>query len=151
MIYWSEVATALSRNLSTWNNFRERSGKFWIKSKIYRDAIVINHDEIPAHNTFNSLRQRLEPEGFVEIHRHFVSKNFAQDLSLFYVTTGWNKKGITGTISFLYDYTRLTFGEKLLGDQEKSQFGIKTSINRKTGISLGFGFGFRLNDEFDDD
>jgi len=40
--------------------------------KIYRDVIGINHNEIPAHNTFNTLRQRLGPEGFVEIHQHFV-------------------------------------------------------------------------------
>jgi hypothetical protein len=50
---------------------RELSEKL-AKIKIYRDAIGINHDEIPAHNTFNTLRQRLGPEGFVEIHRHFV-------------------------------------------------------------------------------
>ena len=49
---------------------RELSEKL-AKIKIYRDAIGINHDEIPAHNTFNTLRQRLGPEGFVEIHRHF--------------------------------------------------------------------------------
>jgi len=53
--------------------------------------------------------------------------------------------------TFLLIEINNTFDEKLLDDQEKSQFGIKTSINRKTGISLGFGFGFRLNDEFDDD
>ncbi|RLB27491.1 MAG: hypothetical protein DRG66_05315, partial [Deltaproteobacteria bacterium] len=50
---------------------RELSEKL-AKIKIYRDAIGINHDEIPAHNTFNTLRQRLGPEGFVEIHRHFL-------------------------------------------------------------------------------
>jgi hypothetical protein len=50
---------------------RELSEKL-AKIKIYRDAIGINHEEIPAHNTFNTLRQRLGPEGFVEIHRHFV-------------------------------------------------------------------------------
>ena len=50
---------------------RELSEKL-SKIKIYRDAIGINHDEIPAHNTFNTLRQRLGPEGFVEIHRHFA-------------------------------------------------------------------------------
>jgi hypothetical protein len=49
---------------------RELSEKL-AKIRIYRDAIGINHDEIPAHNTFNTLRQRLGPEGFVEIHRHF--------------------------------------------------------------------------------
>ena len=50
---------------------RELSDKL-AKIKIYRDAIGINHYEIPAHNTFNTLRQRLGPEGFVEIHQHFV-------------------------------------------------------------------------------
>ncbi len=50
---------------------RELSGKL-ARIKIYRDVIGINHNEIPAHNTFNTLRQRLGPEGFVEIHRHFV-------------------------------------------------------------------------------
>jgi len=50
---------------------RELSEKL-AKIKIYRNAIGINSDEIPAHNTFNTLRQRLGPEGFVEIHRHFV-------------------------------------------------------------------------------
>jgi hypothetical protein len=50
---------------------RELSEKL-AKVKIYRDAIGISHREIPAHNTFNTLRQRLGPEGFVKIHRHFV-------------------------------------------------------------------------------
>jgi hypothetical protein len=50
---------------------RELSEKL-AKIKIYRNAIGINHDEIPAHNTFNTLRQRLGPEGFIEIHRHFA-------------------------------------------------------------------------------
>jgi hypothetical protein len=50
---------------------RELSEKL-AKIKIYRDAITIGRDEIPAHNTFNTLRQRLAPKGFVEIHRHFV-------------------------------------------------------------------------------
>jgi len=50
---------------------RELSEKL-SKIKIYRDAIGINHDEIPAHNTFNTLRQRLGPEGFAEIHRYFI-------------------------------------------------------------------------------
>jgi hypothetical protein len=42
------------------------------KIKIYRDAIGIHYNDIPAHNTFNTLRQRLGPEGFVEIHRQFL-------------------------------------------------------------------------------
>jgi len=50
---------------------RELSEKL-ARIKIYRDVIGIKHNEIPAHNTFNTLRQRLGPEGFVAIHRHFV-------------------------------------------------------------------------------
>jgi len=49
---------------------RELSEKL-AKIKIYRDAIGINRDEIPAHNTFNTLRQRVGQQGFVEIHRLF--------------------------------------------------------------------------------
>jgi len=58
---------------------RELSDKL-AKIKIYRDAIGINHDEIPAHNTFNSLRQRLGPEGFVEIHQHLVLQAYKMGL-----------------------------------------------------------------------
>ncbi len=54
---------------------RELSEKL-AKIKIYRDAIGISYHEIPAHNTFSTLRQRLGPEGFVEIHRHFVLKAY---------------------------------------------------------------------------
>lgn len=54
---------------------RELSEKL-ARIKIYRDVIDINHNEIPAHNTFNTLRQRLGPEGFVEIHRHFVLQTY---------------------------------------------------------------------------
>ena len=46
------------------------------KIKIYRDTIGIKQHEIPAHNTFNTLRQRLGPGGFVEIHQHFVLKAY---------------------------------------------------------------------------
>lgn len=50
---------------------RELSEKL-AKNPIYRDAVGINSNEIPAHNTFHTLRQRLGPEGFAQIHRHFV-------------------------------------------------------------------------------
>ena len=50
---------------------RELSEKL-AKIQIYREAIGIERSMIPAHNTFNTLRGRLGPEGFVEIHRHFV-------------------------------------------------------------------------------
>lgn len=39
---------------------------------IYREAVGISSSDIPAHNTFNSLRQRLGEEGLVQIHQHFV-------------------------------------------------------------------------------
>lgn len=42
------------------------------KNPIYRDAVGISSNEIPAHNTFHTLRKRLGPEGFSRIHRHFV-------------------------------------------------------------------------------
>jgi len=50
---------------------RELSEKL-AKIRIYREAIGISRHEIPAHNTFNTLRQRLGPEGFVQLHQHFV-------------------------------------------------------------------------------
>ena len=42
------------------------------KNPIYREAVGIRSYEIPAHNTFHTLRQRLGPEGFSRIHGHFV-------------------------------------------------------------------------------
>ena len=42
------------------------------KNPVYRDAVGIRSNEIPAHNTFHTPRQRLGPEGFSRIHRHFV-------------------------------------------------------------------------------
>ena len=50
---------------------RELSEKL-AKVRIYREAIGISRHNIPAHNTFNTLRQRLGPEGFVQIHKLFV-------------------------------------------------------------------------------
>ena len=58
---------------------RELSEKL-SKIQIYRDVIGISRDEIPAHNTFNTLRQRLGPDGFVEIHRCFVSQAYKKGL-----------------------------------------------------------------------
>jgi hypothetical protein len=52
---------------------RELSEKL-SKIKIYRKAIGISSHAIPAHNTFNTLRQRLGPEGFIQIHKLFVMK-----------------------------------------------------------------------------
>lgn len=39
------------------------------KNDLYR---FVTGDIQPAHNTFNTLRKRLGPEGFIEIHRRFV-------------------------------------------------------------------------------
>ena len=50
---------------------RELSKKL-ATNPIYRHAIGICSTEIPAHNTFHTLRQRIGPEGFVRIHQHFV-------------------------------------------------------------------------------
>ncbi len=50
---------------------RELSEKL-SKINIYREAIGISRHEIPAHNTFNTLRHRLGPQGFIRIHQHFV-------------------------------------------------------------------------------
>jgi len=50
---------------------RELSDKL-AKIRIYRKAIDIDHHDIPAHNTFHTLRQRLGPEGFFQIHQRFV-------------------------------------------------------------------------------
>jgi len=58
---------------------RELSEKL-AKNPIYRDAIGISFKEIPAHNTFNTLRQRLGPEGFARIHRHFVLQAYETGL-----------------------------------------------------------------------
>jgi len=50
---------------------RELSEKL-AKIRIYREAIGIGQHEIPAHNTFHTLRQRLGPKGFFQIHQSFV-------------------------------------------------------------------------------
>ena len=58
---------------------RELSEKL-AKIQIYREAIAIKRDNIPAHNTFNTLRSRLGPEGFVQIHRHFILQAYKTGL-----------------------------------------------------------------------
>ncbi len=58
---------------------RELSEKL-AKIRIYREAIGIGHYEIPAHNTFHTLRQRLGPEGFFKIHQRFVLEAYKVDL-----------------------------------------------------------------------
>jgi len=48
--------------------------------EIYRQAIGIRRHEVPAHNTFHTLRQRLGPEGFVRVHEHFVRQAWTAGL-----------------------------------------------------------------------
>jgi len=50
------------------------------KNPIYRKAVGIRSNEIPAHNTFNTLRQKLGPEGFARIHRYFVLQAYEAGL-----------------------------------------------------------------------
>jgi len=93
---------------------RELSEKL-AKIKIYRNAIGIQSDEIPAHNTFNTLRQRLGPEGFIEIHRHFVLQ--AYKLGLLTPPISDLPKMVRGRIILIGDSTFLkavasTKGEK---------------------------------------
>lgn len=47
------------------------------KNDLYR---FITRNTQPSHNTFNTLRRRLGPRGFIEIHKRFVKK--AQSLGL---------------------------------------------------------------------
>jgi len=50
---------------------RELSEKL-AKIQIYREAIGISRHNIPSHNTFHTLRQRLGPQGFIRIHERLV-------------------------------------------------------------------------------
>ena len=58
---------------------RELSEKL-AKIQIYREATGIKRNRVPAHNTFNALRGKLGPEGFVQIHQHFVLRAFNSGL-----------------------------------------------------------------------
>lgn len=58
---------------------RELSDKL-AKNPIYRQVVGISSSEIPAHNTFHTLRQKLGPEGFARIHRHFVLQAYEAGL-----------------------------------------------------------------------
>jgi len=83
---------------------RELSEKL-AKIKIYRDAIGINRDEIPAHNTFNTLRQRVGQQGFVEIHQHFLLQ--AYKLGLLTPPISGLPKMVRGRIILIGDSTFL--------------------------------------------
>ena len=41
------------------------------QNDLYR---FVTQDIQPSHNTFNTLRKRLGPKGFIEIHKSFVNK-----------------------------------------------------------------------------
>ena len=41
------------------------------QNDLYR---FVTEDIQPSHNTFNTLKRRLSPDGFIEIHKHFVRK-----------------------------------------------------------------------------
>jgi len=58
---------------------RELSEKL-TKIQIYREAIGIKRNMVPSHNTFNTLRSRLGPEGFVQIHQHFILQAYKTGL-----------------------------------------------------------------------
>jgi len=58
---------------------RELSDKL-SKIQIYREAIGIKRNMVPAHNTFNTLRSRLGPEGFVQIHQHLILQAYQTGL-----------------------------------------------------------------------
>ena len=60
---------------------RELSEKL-AKIGIYSEAVGIGRQDIPAHNTFHTLRQRLGPEGFVQIHQRFVLEAYKVGLLL---------------------------------------------------------------------
>lgn len=82
---------------------------------IYRQAIGVGHNEIPAHNTFTTLRQRLGPEGFIRIHQYFVQH--AHKIGLLTPPIQKLPKMIAGKIILLGDSTFLkavasTKGEK---------------------------------------
>jgi hypothetical protein len=47
------------------------------KNDLYR---FITRDTQPSHNTFNTLRKRLGPNGFIEIHKRFVNKAHSRGL-----------------------------------------------------------------------
>jgi hypothetical protein len=47
------------------------------KNDLYR---FITRDTQPSHNTFNALRRRLGPIGFIEIHKRFVKKAYSLGL-----------------------------------------------------------------------
>lgn len=93
---------------------RELSEKL-ATNPIYRHAVGVRSTDIPAHNTFHTLRQRLGPEGFVRIHQHFVGQ--AHKIGLLTPPLATVPKKLRETIILIGDSTFLlavasTKGEK---------------------------------------
>ena len=77
-----EISLVLARILKVKERIssdRELSDKL-SKIQIYREAIGIKRNMVPAHNTFNTLRSRLGPEGFIQIHQHFILQAYKTGL-----------------------------------------------------------------------
>ena len=93
---------------------RELSQKL-ARIQIYREAVGMSPHDIPAHNTFHTLRQRLGPAGFVRIHQHLVLK--AHEIGLLTPPIPDLPKRVRGKIILIGDSTFLkavacTKGEK---------------------------------------
>ena len=96
---------------------RELSEKL-TKIQIYREATGINRTEIPAHNTFNTLRRRLGPEGFVEIHKHLIQQ--AHKTGLLTPPIPNLPKKVTGKIILIGDSTFLKSVASSKGEKDES-------------------------------
>lgn len=82
---------------------------------IYRQAVGLTGENLPAHNTFHTLRQRLGPNGFIRIHHHFVQQ--ASSLGLLVPPLNNLPEMLAGKIILIGDSTFLiatasTKGEK---------------------------------------
>ena len=95
---------------------RELSDKL-AKNPIYREAIGIKRDEIPAHNTFNTLRQRLGPEGFASIHGCFVLQSYKAGLLI--PPLEKLPEIVRGKIILIADSTFLRAGASTKGEKDE--------------------------------
>jgi len=83
---------------------RELSDKI-SRNELYRFITHIDHEHIPAHNTFNSLRDRLGVDGLKKIHSNFVST--ANSLGLLTPTIEGFPKNMRKGIILIADSTFL--------------------------------------------
>lgn len=93
---------------------RELSKKL-ATNPIYRQAVGIRSSQIPAHNTFHTLRQRIGSQGLIRIHQHFVRQ--AHEIGLLTPPLSTLPKKFKDTIILIGDSTFLlavasTRGEK---------------------------------------